>query len=102
MLIHVGFYYVERKYQNMIFVSNEIYFSNGWDCRKCGKMTEHLKDGGRQDAKQICTICGSYNVIVEAESGFANINRAISKRRITKSKLIPKEQHIKLIQNPTH
>ncbi len=72
----------------MIFVSNEIYFNNGWDCHKCGKMTEHRKDGGRQDAKQICTICGSYNVIIEAKSGFANVNRAISKPRINKSKLI--------------
>jgi len=43
----------------MIFVSKEHYFNNGWDCRKCGKMTEHLKVGTGKDAKLICTVCGS-------------------------------------------
>ena len=82
MLIHVGFYNILRAMKNMFFVSNEIFFNNGWDCRKCGKMTEHLRDGGRHNAKQICTICGSYNVIIEAKSGFKYLNKAISKPRI--------------------
>jgi hypothetical protein len=44
---------------NMIFVSKEHYFNNGWDCRKCGKMTEHLKKGSGKKAKLICVVCGS-------------------------------------------
>ena len=40
----------------MIFVSKEHYFNNGWDCRKCDKMTEHLKKGSGKDAKLIATL----------------------------------------------
>jgi hypothetical protein len=50
---------IEGRRHNMIFVSKEHYFVNGWDCRKCGKMTEHLKEGRGKDAKLICTLCGS-------------------------------------------
>jgi hypothetical protein len=66
----------------MLFVSNEIFFNNGWDCCKCGKMTEHLKEGRGKEAKLVCAICGSYNVIVETKSGFEDVTKGISKSRI--------------------
>ena len=43
----------------MTFISKEHYFKNGWDCRKCDKMTEHKKEGKGVKAKQICTVCGT-------------------------------------------
>lgn len=46
--------YGNWEFIRMIFVAKEHYFSNGWDCRKCGKMTEHLKEGRGKDAKLIC------------------------------------------------
>jgi hypothetical protein len=43
----------------MVFVSKEHYFTNGWDCCKCGKMTEHFKEGRGKEAKLVCMVCGS-------------------------------------------
>jgi hypothetical protein len=39
------------------FVSKENYFNNGWDCSKCGKMTEHRKEGSGATAKLTCLVC---------------------------------------------
>jgi len=43
----------------MNFIFEEHYFKNGWDCNKCGKMTEHIKEGKGAKAKLICAVCGS-------------------------------------------
>jgi len=43
----------------MPFISKEHYFSNGWDCCKCGKMTEHRKVGTGVNSKLVCLVCGS-------------------------------------------
>jgi hypothetical protein len=43
----------------MTFVSKEHFFNNGWDCGKCGKMTEHQKEGNGAKAKLVCMVCGT-------------------------------------------
>jgi hypothetical protein len=44
---------------DMTFVSKEHFFNNGWDCNKCGKMTEHRKEGIGAKAKLVCMVCGT-------------------------------------------
>ena len=47
----------------MNFISKEHFFKNGWDCIKCDKMTEHIKEGKGAKAKLICVDCGSQTAI---------------------------------------